>query len=100
MSKGFLLINLEHSKHKFTTVTSIFRVYIILLEYTCKTDYKMILSALTKGHQDEINEIKLENIKAIEELNKNMEEVVKFQKNTQEEKNKRMKLEEEVIGKF
>ena len=101
---------LAHSKNKFATVANIFRVYIILLEYTCKSDYKMVISALTEGHKKELNEMKAENEKAMEELNERMEEAVQseefllkeiaiFKKRAEEERMKREKLEEEVIGK-
>ena len=50
-SVGFYeMINksLTHIKDKFSIVTAIWKVYTILLEYCCRTDYRMLISEISK----------------------------------------------------
>jgi len=48
---------LEHTKNKYKTITSIWKVYSILLEYCCASDYRMLISQLSREHQGEMQEL-------------------------------------------
>ena len=48
---------LSHTKGKYKIVTSIWKVFSILLEYSWASDYRMLISELSKQHQDEIEEL-------------------------------------------
>jgi len=45
-------------KSKTVMVATIWRVFAILLEYCCKTDYDILVSELTNTYQDEISKLK------------------------------------------
>lgn len=50
---------LEHTEKKYTIITALWKVYSILLEYCCRTDYKMLISEISKEHKREIEELEL-----------------------------------------
>jgi len=37
---------LEHTEQKYAAITSIWKVFCILLEYCCRTDYRMLVSEI------------------------------------------------------
>lgn len=47
---------LEHTKKKYTIITQIWKVFAILLEYCCRTDYRMLISEISKESEDKIRE--------------------------------------------
>ena len=51
---------LKHTNNKFTVVTAIWKVFSILLEYCCKSDYRMLISEITKGHKEEFERLERE----------------------------------------
>ena len=60
-SVGFYqLVNkaLMHTNKKYTIITAIWKVFSILLEYCCRTDYRMLISEIEKDHEN--NMAKLE----------------------------------------
>ena len=48
---------LEHTEKKYTIITSIWKVYSILLEYCCRTDYRMLISEISKEHKAKIDKL-------------------------------------------
>lgn len=50
---------LEHTEKKYTIITALWKVYSILLEYCCRTDYRMLISEISKEHKREIEELEL-----------------------------------------
>lgn len=48
---------MEQSKHNHTIVSSIWKVFAILIEYCCKSDYRMLISALAVEHKKELDRI-------------------------------------------
>ena len=50
-----------HSDSAYSSVTNIWRVFSILLEYSCQSDYEMIIGSLDKTIKDEIEEFKAKN---------------------------------------
>ena len=42
--------SLDHAKNKYTLLSSIWKVYSILLEYCCKSNYKMLITKLSTEH--------------------------------------------------
>ncbi len=47
----------QASSSKYTYQMRIWKVYMVLLEYACKTDYKLITSQMEKEHQTEVSEL-------------------------------------------
>ena len=39
---------MEHSKERMAVVTAVWKVYSVLLEYCCRTDYRMLLTKITE----------------------------------------------------
>lgn len=46
-----------HCEKRYSIITSIWKVFSILLEYCCKTDYRMLIAEISKEHKDEIEKI-------------------------------------------
>lgn len=51
---------LQHTERKYSIITAIWKVFSILLEYCCKTDYRMLISEISKEHKDEIDRLEKE----------------------------------------
>lgn len=90
-------------------MTNILRVFNILLEYACKTDYRSILTTLTEDHKTEIAEIQEQLDKVKKEYSSKLseavnneqalsEEITRFKREMLEEKDKRMRIENESLG--
>lgn len=59
-SVGFYeLLNkcLEHTNKKYTVITAIWKVFSILLEYCCRTDYRMLIQEISLEHQKEMERL-------------------------------------------
>lgn len=41
---------LSHAKNKYTLLSSIWKVYSILLEYCCKSNYQMLIAKIKTEH--------------------------------------------------
>ena len=48
---------LDHTEKKYTIITAIWRVFSILLEYCCRTDYRMLISEIEKEHMKKISDL-------------------------------------------
>jgi hypothetical protein len=48
---------LDHTEKKYTIITAIWRVFSILLEYCCRTDYRMLISEIEQEHMKKISEL-------------------------------------------
>ena len=59
---------LIHTKGKYKIVTSLWKVFSILLENWCTTDYRMLINEFDQLHKDEIKELKLQYDEKINEL--------------------------------
>ena len=62
--KGYM----REDGNKGVYISKIWRVFMILLEYACKTDYQMITSQLEKDHHDKVNEMELKYKTEIDKL--------------------------------
>ena len=51
---------MSHSEKKYAVITSIWKVFAILLEYCCRTDYKLLIQAIAAEHQREVEKIEAE----------------------------------------
>ena len=45
---------LDHAKNKYTLLSSIWKVYSILLEYCCKSNYQMLIAKISTEHQEQM----------------------------------------------
>ena len=48
---------LAASKNNYSIITCIWKVYQVLLEYCCKTDYRIIIAEITGRHNQELDQI-------------------------------------------
>jgi len=48
---------LSHTEKKYTVITSIWKVFAILLEYCCRTDYRLLIQAISKEHKEELDHL-------------------------------------------
>lgn len=48
---------LQHTDKKYTLITNIWKVFSILLEYCCRTDYRMLISEITKENKAELDKL-------------------------------------------
>jgi hypothetical protein len=50
---------LNHTKQekKYTKITAIWKVFSILLEYCCRTDYQMYIKKISEQYEDKITDI-------------------------------------------
>lgn len=97
---------LEHTNKKYSMITAIWKVFAILLEYCCRTDYRMLISEISKEHKEELIKLDRDFQKKSEEQANN-EKVLKENLDTQQkmceelqremmnEKQMRLKLEED-----
>jgi hypothetical protein len=99
---------LQHTERKYSIITAIWKVFSILLEYCCKTDYRMLISEISKEHKEELDRLEREfqqkfNEQAENErrLKSNLEILQKYSDDLEKEKNSerqmRLKLEEEYM---
>ena len=97
---------LEHTDKKYSMITNIWKVFAILLEYCCRTDYRMLISEISKEHKAELDKLDKDYQKKSEEQANN-EKVLKENLDTQHklceelerermnERQMRLKLEED-----
>jgi hypothetical protein len=48
---------LQHTEKKYTLITNVWKVFAILLEYCCRTDYRMLISEIAKEHKTELEKL-------------------------------------------
>jgi len=48
---------LQHTEKKYTIITNIWKVFAILLEYCCRTDYRMLISEISKEHKNALDQL-------------------------------------------
>ena len=51
---------LDHTDKKYTIITNVWKVFAILLEYCCRTDYRMLISEISKEHKTELDKLDME----------------------------------------
>ena len=62
---------LSHAKNKYTLLSSIWKVYSILLEYCCKSNYQMLIAEISAEHQQKLEEMEKNFHDEIRMLNTN-----------------------------
>lgn len=45
---------LEHTQQKYTVIIALWKVFSILLEYCCRTDYRMLISKISNEFEEKI----------------------------------------------
>lgn len=99
---------LAQTEKNFSTVTAIWKVFQVLLEYCCKTDYKIMMAEVSTKYQESLERLLQENLARIQSyvenervLKQNIETMQNYQdkleKDKQNEKQLRLKLEEEYM---
>ena len=51
---------LAHCERKYSIITNIWKVFSILLEYCCKTDYRMLIAEISREHKNELDQVERE----------------------------------------
>ena len=59
---------LHHSEHKYALLSSLWKVFAILLEYCCKSNYQMLISKLSKEHKEEIERLEREFTEQVQRM--------------------------------
>lgn len=62
---------MNHTQKKYTVITSIWKVFAILLEYCCRTDYKLLIQAIAAEHKIEMENMEKEYQKKFNEQAQN-----------------------------
>ena len=89
---------LHHAKHKYTLLSSVWKVYSILLEYCCQSNYQMMITKIRSEHDQQLEELKASYESEIETLRKREQELTKDSDELNQEKNElRKRLEQEVF---
>ncbi|OMJ78183.1 hypothetical protein SteCoe_22076 [Stentor coeruleus] len=99
---------LERTNKKYSVITSIWKVYAILLEYCCHLDYDMIVTTLNIEKKEEINQLEAGfqmQISKLEQKEKEMQDNISFakiqlqevQKELKNEVAKREEIEDELL---
>jgi len=99
---------LAQTQKKYTIITKIWKVFCILLEYCCRTDYRMLISEISREHDAAMEELKAKYEARFQEqannektLKQSLEMLQKYndtlEKERQSEKQMRLKLEEEYM---
>jgi len=97
---------LAHTQKKYTIITALWKVFSILLEYCCRTDYRMLIQEISQEHKKEMDEMERKYKTRFEEqannekvIKQNMEILQKYsetlEKERMNERQMRLKLEEE-----
>ena len=69
---------LEHAKNKYTILASVWKVFSILLEYCCKSNYQMLIQKISEEHRVQMEKVEAGLLNEINELTQN-ENVLKQQ---------------------
>ena len=67
----------QHAKNKYTILSSLWKVFQILLEYCCKSNYQMLLNKISAEHTAEIDRLEesfIVDIKRLTESEKQLKE--------------------------
>lgn len=94
---------LQHTKKKYSMITSIWKVFAILLEYCCRTDYRMLISEISKEHKTALEELDLSyQQKATEQAHneKVLKENLEYQQTLCEELQREMMNEKAMRAKL
>jgi hypothetical protein len=51
---------IQHSEQKYTLITRIWKVFAVVLEYCCLTDYKMMITQITNEHDGRLAAVQKE----------------------------------------
>ena len=74
---------LKHTNSSYSIITNIWKVYTILLEYCCRTDYRMLISEISKEHKAALEQLDRDYQKKAEDQANN-EKVLKENLETQQ----------------
>jgi len=69
--------SLAHAKNKYTVLSAVWKVFAILLEYCCKSNYQMMIAKISTEHKEQLDKLEEELLAEIKTLNDN-EKDLKF----------------------
>ena len=99
---------MQHCEKKYSIITNIWKVFSVLLEYCCQSDYRMLIAEISNSHKAEIEELEEQFNRQCQEfinnekiMKQNMDVLQKYseelEKERTNERNLRLKLEEEYM---
>ena len=89
--------SLSHAKNRYTLLSAIWKVYSILLEYCCKSNYQMLIAKISTEHQEQMEKMEEDFTNEIRQLNLNEKDLKMTLDEMQRENGElRKRLEEEV----
>jgi hypothetical protein len=56
---------LAQSENNFSIITQIWKVFQVLLEYSCKTDYKIMMATISEKYQENLDKLMQDNLDKI-----------------------------------
>lgn len=62
---------LHHADNKYLMLSSLWKVFAILLEYCCKSNYQMLISKLSKEHKEELEKLECDFNEQVIKLTEN-----------------------------
>jgi hypothetical protein len=62
---------LHHAENKYIVLSCVWKVFSILLEYCCKSNYQMLISKLSKEHKEELERLEKEFTEHVSRLTEN-----------------------------
>lgn len=97
---------LEHTENKYNVITNMWKVFSILLEYCCRSDYRIMISQINQNHKEFIDGLEDKYHRKFEEqannektLKQNTETLQKYcetlERERVNERTMRLKIEEE-----
>lgn len=92
---------LHHASNKYILLSSMWRVFAILLEYCCKSNYQMMISKLNEEHRAAIDGLEKEFTEHVQKLTDNEKHLKDALDSLQKKKDEleKQKVEEEFLRK-
>jgi hypothetical protein len=64
-----------HAKNKYSILSSLWKVFQILLEYCCKSNYQMMVAKISTQHSEKLEQVEAEFNKKIDDLSQKEKEL-------------------------
>ena len=68
--------SLTHAQGKYTYLSSIWKVFAILLEYCCKSNYQMLITKITQDHYQAMEQMEGKFTKELADLETNKKNLI------------------------
>lgn len=62
---------LNHAENKYIILSKLWKVFAILLEYCCKSNYQMLISKISKEHREELEKLETQFASQVSKMTEN-----------------------------